>query len=146
MISNGYKNSYYYQPYYWMDNYYPEWGEYVAPSKTIYESIGMIRGLFNKIVTVYPVTESVSTTTGENIKTNGTAVTIKARVVPLTKNEVYRANKLNLEIVQCLYTDMSTAFDEGDRIYYDGNYYEITELKNFDEWDRYLRVNYKRVQ
>ena len=30
MITNGWKNSYYYQPYWWMDNYYVEWGTFTG--------------------------------------------------------------------------------------------------------------------
>ena len=147
MITNGWKNSYYYQPYYWMDNYYLEWGTSTGLATIpIYESIGMIRGLFNKQVTIYNVTESVSTTTGENLKTNSTGFTIKARIVPTTAAEIYRANKTNCELIQRLYTDMSTLFNEGDRLMYDGNTFEITGCKNFDEWDRYLRVDYRRVK
>ena len=149
MITNGYQNQYYWPAYYWMDYYWPGAGALstvVTPALSIFESIGMIRGLFNKDVTIYNVTESVSTTTGENLKTNSTGFTIKARVVPTTAAEIYRANKTNCELIQRLYTDMSTQFNEGDRLMYDGNTFEITGCKNFDEWDRYLRVDYRRVK
>jgi SPP1 family predicted phage head-tail adaptor len=147
MITNGYQNANYWPIYYWMDYYWPgASAPSTITSTPIYESIGMIRGLFNKDVTIYNVTESVSTLTGENIKTNSTGMTIRARVVPTTASEIFRANKNNCELIQKLYTDMSTQFNEGDRVMYDGNTYEITGCKNFDEWNRYLRVDYKRVK
>ena len=145
MITNGYKNSYYYLSYYFIDDYYIDWGDAVSTGYPIYESFGMIRGLFNKDVTVYVITESVSTVTGENLKTESTGTNIRARIMPVTQNEIYYANKNNLEIKQRLYCDFSTWFDAGDRLEYDGETFEITGMKNPQELQNFLEVDYKRV-
>jgi SPP1 family predicted phage head-tail adaptor len=144
MITNGYKNAYYYIPGYYIDNYYIDWGEYESTGYPTYESFGMIRGLFNKDVTIYTITEAVSTT-GEIVKTESTGITIKARVMPISQRELYYANKNNLEITQKLFCDYSTWFNAKDRLVYDSETFEITGLKNPQESEQFLEVEYKRV-
>ena len=90
MIENGYKNEYYYSIYYWLDDYYPEYGTYVSTAAPFYGTFGMIRGTFNKDIIIYTVTESISTVTGENVKTESTGMSLKARVRPLTQFEIMR--------------------------------------------------------
>ena len=58
--------------------------------------IEMIKRFYTDTVTVYTVTEGISTDTGENIKTNSTGTTLKCKVRPITNAESYYQNKNNL--------------------------------------------------
>jgi SPP1 family predicted phage head-tail adaptor len=139
----------YFPDYFWETKYWPDGGApstLIAPVLSIFESFGMIKGLFNKEVLIYNVTESVSTLTGENLKTNSVGTSLKCRIMPVTRAEIFRANKNNLEVKHRLYCHMSTWFNEGDRILYDSETYEITGMKNPDELDHFLQVDYKLVK
>jgi len=146
MITNGYYNSYYLQSYYYIDNYYVDYGEYVSTaSEVIYETIGMIRGIFNKDITIYVVTESVSTVTGENLKSESTGTTVRARVRPLTQFEIMRNSKRNLETTHRIYCDWSTEWDAGDRVVYNGDTYEIEGIIDPQELDKMMQMDVKYV-
>jgi len=105
----------------------------------------VINHLLKDSVTVYGVTESVSTTTGENVKTNSTGDVIAARISPLSQREIYYANKNNLETTHRMYCDYSTLFDAGDRVVLGTSTYEITGVTNPSEWNKFLQVDLKRV-
>jgi SPP1 family predicted phage head-tail adaptor len=105
----------------------------------------MISHLLKDSVTVYTVTESISTTTGENVKTNSTGDVIRARISPLSQREIYYANKNNLETTHRMYCDYSTLFSAGDRVAVGTSTYEIMGITNPSEWNKFLQVDLKRV-
>lgn len=105
----------------------------------------MIQGLLNNSVTIYKITESVSTDTGENIKTETSLGTYNVRISPLSQVERYYADKNNLETTHRMYCGFSTTFDAGDRVSYDSKTFEIIGITNPSEWDRFLQVDLKYV-
>lgn len=105
-----------------------------------------ISGMLNNTALVYTVTESVSTTTGENVKTNSTGTTVRARISPLSQRESYYVQKLQLETSHRMYCEYSTGFLAGDRVAFNSVTYEIVGITNPSEWNKFLQVDLKVVQ
>jgi hypothetical protein len=145
MITNGYKNSYYYQGNFYIDNYWVDWGNYVAPANIYYETIGMIKGLLNNSITIYNITESVSTDTFENLKTQSTGTAFTCRISPLSEKKRFFAHKYNIETSHLMYSAWSTLFGAGDQILYDGDTYEIIGIVNPSEWNKLMQTELKHV-
>lgn len=105
----------------------------------------MIDHLLKDTVTVYTVTESVSTTTGENVKTNSTGDVIAARISPLSQREIYYANKNNLDTTHRMYCDYTSSILAGDRVVVGASTFEVMGITNPSMWDKFLQVDLKRV-
>ena len=105
----------------------------------------MIQGLFNNTVEIYTITESVSTVTGENVKSETLLGTYNVRISPLSQSERYYANKNNLETTHRMYSTYTTSFDAGDRVKHDSITYEIVGITNPSEWDKFLQTDLKNV-
>jgi len=104
-----------------------------------------IVSLLNNTVTIYTVAESVSTTTGENVKTETSIGTFKVRISPLSQSEQYYANKNNLGTTHRMYLSYSTAFDAGDRVIVGTSTFEIVGITNPSLWNKFLQVDLKNV-
>ena len=104
-----------------------------------------ILSLLNNSVTIYTIAESISSDTGENIKTETSIGTFKVRISPLSQREQYYANKNNLDTSHRMYCPYSTAFNAGDRVVYGTSTFEITGITNPSEWNKFLQVDLKRV-
>lgn len=105
----------------------------------------MIQGLLNNTADIYTITESISSVTGENIKTEILLGTFRVRISPLSQRELYYSNRNNLETTHRMYSTYSTSWDAGDRVLFGSNTYEITGITNPSEWDRFLQTDLKYV-
>lgn len=103
----------------------------------------MIENYYTHDVTVYTVTEGISSVTGENTRTNSTGTAFKVRVRPITNQESFYQDKNNLEITHFMYSTISTFFNQSDRVVYDGSTYEIQGITNPMGMNRYQRTTLK---
>jgi SPP1 family predicted phage head-tail adaptor len=101
--------------------------------------------LLNNTVIIYTVVESISTVTGENIKTETSIGTFKVRISPLSQNEQYYASKNNLNTTHKMYCQYSTVFDAGDRVVIGTSTFEIAGITNPSLWNKFLQVDLKNV-
>jgi hypothetical protein len=108
--------------------------------------IELISRFYTHDVTVYRITEGISSETGENIKTASTITSnLKCRVRPITNAESYYQNKNNLEISHYMYCEVSTAYNQQDRVVYGSSTFEINSIINPMGMDKYQRVGLKAV-
>ena len=106
----------------------------------------MITHLLKDTVTIYTITQGISTDTGENIKTESTGFALKARVSPLSDRESYFAQKNNRIVSHRMYCDYSTAFDNVSRVVIVTSTYEIIGgPKNPSMWNKFLEVDLQVV-
>ena len=106
----------------------------------------MIGNLLNNFVTVYSITQGVSTATGENVETLSTGITIKARISPLSQQEQYFAHKEQLNTTHRLYCEYVTTWDTWDQVYFNGVMYEITGTTNPSEANKFLQINLQAIE
>ncbi len=106
----------------------------------------MIHRFYTDTVTIYTITEGISSVTGENVKTASTITTsLKCKVRPITNAENYYQNKNNLEVTHYMYCDVSTAFNQLDRVVFGASTFEIKGIINPMSMDRYQKVELKAV-
>lgn len=105
----------------------------------------MIHGLLNNTATVYTITETVSTVTGEVVKSSTALLTFNVRISPLSQSERYYVNKNNVETTHRMYSTYSTIFTAGDRVVYGVSTFEITGITNPSEWNKFLQTDIKYV-
>ena len=107
--------------------------------------IEMIKRFYTDTVTVYTITEGISSVTGENVKTASTGTTIKCKVRPLTNAESYYQNKNNLQISHYMYCDVSTSIVQLDRVAFGSSTFEIKGIINPMGMNKYMRVDLEAV-
>jgi head-tail adaptor len=106
----------------------------------------MISHLLKDNVTVYTITESISSETGENIKTESTGDVIKARISPLSDRESYFAQKNNRTISHRMYCDYSTLCDSISRVSFGTSTYEVVGgPSNPSMWNKFLEIDLQVV-
>jgi SPP1 family predicted phage head-tail adaptor len=105
-----------------------------------------ISHFYNDVVTLYTVTESVSTLTGENLKTNSTGVSVKCKIRPLTNYEKYMQNKNNVEMTHRIYASCSTFWENVNRILYGSVQYEIVGIINPFNKNDFYQIDVKAVK
>lgn len=106
----------------------------------------MIENFYNDTVTIYRITEGISTVTGENVKTASTVTTdLKCKIRPMTNQESFYQHKNNLEITHYMYSAVSTLFQQLDRIVFGTSTFEVTGIINPMQYGRYQRAGLKAV-
>lgn len=101
---------------------------------------------YTDTVTVYTVTESISSVTGENVKSSSTGVSLKCKVRPLTNYEKFIQNKNNLETTHRVYCGYSTCITALDRIVYSNSTFEIISMITpFNKRD-FMQVDIRVIQ
>jgi hypothetical protein len=96
---------------------------------------------YTDTVTLYYVTESISTVTGENVKTNSVGTNLKCKIRPLTNYEQFIQNKNSRNVSHRIYCAQSTAFVNVDRIEYGGITFEIKGIINPFNKNEFMQVD-----
>lgn len=105
----------------------------------------MIEDYYTHDVTIYTITESISSVTGENVKTASTGIAMKVRIRPITNQESFFQNKSNLNITHYMYSAISTAFSHLDRVVYETSTFEIKGITNPMGMNRYQRAELQAI-
>ena len=111
----------------------------------------MITHLLKDNVTVYTITDGISTDTGENIKTESTGNVIKARISPLSDRESYYSQKMNRVVSHRMYCDYSTLITNESRILVGPSssvaikFEVVGGHKNPSMWNKFLEVDLQVV-
>lgn len=105
----------------------------------------MIENFFTQDISLYKLTEAVSTDTGDTVKTYTLTKAVKGRIAPMTDSEVYRKHKMGEDARYKMYVPISTLFEASDKIVCGTSTYIMTGQRNPMNMDRFLVCELKVV-